>query len=125
MDDIYDVLALRVVLADKHDCYKAMRAAHGLWRCVPGRYKDYIRAPKKDNGYQSLHDTLVGPDGLPFEVQVRALALDWQRLLWLPPTLLLLLLQQLSALLRGSLIHCAPAACHSLLCAPHRKRCCA
>ncbi len=72
VDKIYDVIALRVVVCgNKHDCYLAQRVVQGLYRCMPERSKDFIRVTKKPNGYQSLHETIYGEDGLPVEVQVR------------------------------------------------------
>lgn len=70
VDSVMDVLALRVVVPHKHDCYKALREVEQLWSTVPGRFKDYIRN-RKLNGYQSIHTTVVGSDGRPFEVQIR------------------------------------------------------
>ncbi len=67
--DVYDVMALRVVVHNKHDCYRAMRAVQECWSGVPLRFKDYIRQPKS-NGYQSLHETFTTEAGMPFEVQV-------------------------------------------------------
>mmetsp|Transcript_19384 Transcript_19384/g.33486 ORF Transcript_19384/g.33486 Transcript_19384/m.33486 type:complete len:777 (+) Transcript_19384:216-2546(+) len=71
MDKVYDVTALRVVMADKHQCYQAMRCVQEVYNCVPNRYKDYIKQEKKANGYQSLHETVYGEGGQPVEVQVR------------------------------------------------------
>jgi GTP pyrophosphokinase len=74
---VYDVCALRVVVRGNKDaCYRAMRAAHGLWAALPGRDKDYIRN-RKENGYQSLHNTFVGADGLPLELQIRTAKMHW------------------------------------------------
>lgn len=68
-----DVVALRVVVASKHDCYLAMRSVRRAYRTVPQRSKDYIKETRKANGYQSLHETVVGAGGRPIEVQVRRL----------------------------------------------------
>ncbi len=71
LEGIWDVLALRLVVPHKHDCFTALRAVEELWTPVPGRFKDYIHR-RKGNGYQSLHQTVLPPDGgAPFEVQIR------------------------------------------------------
>ena len=74
-EDIYDILALRVFVDTEEDCYLTIGLIHSKYRPVPRRFKDYIAKPK-ENMYQSLHTTVIGIDGHPFEVQVRTYEMD-------------------------------------------------
>src|SRR4051794_29807120 len=68
--EVHDIFGVRVVVKDVPTCYLAMGALHGLYKPIPGKFKDYIAIPKA-NGYQSIHTDLIGPYGVPVEVQIR------------------------------------------------------
>ena len=72
---IYDIFEVKIVVKKIRDCYLTLGVLHSLYQPMPGRFKDYIAIPKS-NGYQSLHSTLMGPNGLPLQLHIRTLAMD-------------------------------------------------
>ena len=76
-DEIYDIYAVRIILDTLAECYSALGLIHDMYHPLPNRFKDYISTPKP-NGYQSLHTTVIGHEGIPFEVQIRTRKMDEQ-----------------------------------------------
>ena len=72
LDQVYDLVAIRIVTQSVRDCYAALGIIHQTWSPVPGRIKDFIAMPRP-NGYQSLHTSVISERGMPFEVQIRTM----------------------------------------------------
>jgi GTP diphosphokinase / guanosine-3',5'-bis(diphosphate) 3'-diphosphatase len=77
ISEVYDYMAFRILVPEIKDCYSALGYIHGKWNLVPGRFKDFISDPK-ENGYKSLHTSVIGPSGQPFEIQIRTFDMHGQ-----------------------------------------------
>ncbi|MBP1547041.1 MAG: bifunctional (p)ppGpp synthetase/guanosine-3',5'-bis(diphosphate) 3'-pyrophosphohydrolase, partial [Oscillospiraceae bacterium] len=76
MDEVYDIYAVRIIVCNVNDCYNALGIIHDMFKPIPNRFKDYIATPKA-NMYQSLHTTVIGREGIPFEVQIRTVDMNY------------------------------------------------
>jgi len=77
INEVYDYMAFRILVPELRDCYSALGYIHSRWNLVPGRFKDFISDPK-ENGYKSLHTSVIGPSGQPFEIQIRTFEMHSQ-----------------------------------------------
>lgn len=75
LEEVNDIHGIRIIVKDVDACYRVLGIVHGTYKPVPGRFKDYVAIPK-DNGYQSLHSVIVGPNGQPIEIQIRTETMD-------------------------------------------------
>ncbi len=76
MDEVYDIYAVRIVVGSVYECYNSLGIIHDMFKPIPNRFKDYIATPKA-NMYQSLHTTVIGREGIPFEVQIRTVDMNY------------------------------------------------
>lgn len=76
LDEVYDIYAVRIIVNEVNECYNALGIIHDMYKPIPNRFKDYIATPKS-NMYQSLHTTVIGREGIPFEVQIRTVDMNY------------------------------------------------